>query len=407
LSKPQLFAIALMAAGLVAYPAAAGTEPVAKPAADAAAKPAADNAARPTPKPFVKAGPKPAADPATKPVAMWSDDAPVKPANKQTTRQANKPTTKPAADQIAASAKPVAKTADKSAATSANAAVAGADDAHGLLRAQVLLDRAHYSSGEIDGSQGSNLRKAVTGFQKLNQLPLTGVLDDATWAVLSTDQAPVLDLYTVTAADVAGPYKTVPATMADKAKLPALGYANLAEALGEKFHSSPSLLRRLNPGKTFARVGEQLLVPNVAAAKPLPKAASILVDASDGTLTLLDAGGMPIAQFPASTGSIHDPLPEGRWEVRGVATNPDYRYNPKLFWDAKAGDAKARIAPGPNNPVGAVWIQLSKPHYGIHGTPEPGKIGKTQSHGCIRLTNWDAQMVARAIARGAVVLLQS
>lgn len=275
-----------------------------------------------------------------------------------------------------------------------------------VLRAQVLLDRAHFSSGEMDGAYGSNMRKAIVGFQKLHQLPLTGVVDAATWTELERDQAPVLDTYTVTAQDVAGPYTPVPAGMMAKAKLPALGYASLAEALGERFHSSPDLLRRLNPGKSLTRAGTQLTVPNVAAAKPLPKASSILVDAHDGTLTLLDAGGMPFAQFPASTGSKHDPLPEGRWQVRGVATNPEYRYNPKLFWDAKAGDAKARLAAGPNNPVGVAWIELSKEHYGIHGTPEPGKIGKTQSHGCIRLTNWDVMAVVHSIARGAVVLLQ-
>jgi lipoprotein-anchoring transpeptidase ErfK/SrfK len=276
-----------------------------------------------------------------------------------------------------------------------------------VLRAQVLLDRAHFSPGEIDGNYGSNLRQAIRGFQKLHQLAVSGVVDDATWAELARDQAPVLDVYTVTAQDVAGPYAAVPATMAGKAKLSALGYANLAEALGERFHCSPELLRRLNPGKLPARAGTQLLVPNVAAAKPLPKAASVLVGARDGTLTLLDSGGMPFAQFPASTGSKHDPLPEGRWQVRGVAVNPEYRYNPKLFWDARAGEDKARIAPGPNNPVGLAWIELSKEHYGIHGTPEPGLIGKTQSHGCIRLTNWDVMTVVRAIAKGATVILQA
>ncbi len=276
-----------------------------------------------------------------------------------------------------------------------------------VLRAQVLLDRAHFSPGEMDGSYGSNMRQAIRGFQKLRQLTVSGNIDAATWQELERDQAPVLDVYIVTAKDVAGPYKPVPADMAAKAKLPELGYASLAEALGERFHCSPELLRRLNPGKNLNKVGEHLLVPNVAIIKPLPKAASVLVDAQEGTLTLLDADGTPFAQFPASTGSKHDPLPEGRWSVLGVATNPEYRYNPKLFWDAKAGDTKARIAPGPNNPVGLAWIDLSIDHYGIHGTPEPGKIGKTQSHGCIRLTNWDVMQVVHSLGRGAAVLLQA
>jgi lipoprotein-anchoring transpeptidase ErfK/SrfK len=276
-----------------------------------------------------------------------------------------------------------------------------------LLRAQVLLDRAHFSPGEMDAAYGSNMQKALRGFQKLNQLRVSGTLDAATWKELERDQAPVLEVYTLTAQDVAGPYAKVPADMAGKARLPALGYASLLEALGERFHCSPELLRRLNPGKKMQRAGEQLLVPNVAIIKPLPKAASALVDAKEGTLTLLDAGGTPFAQFPASTGSKHDPLPEGRWQVRGVATNPEYRYNPKLFWDAKAGDTKARIAAGPNNPVGLAWIDLTIEHYGIHGTPEPGKIGKTQSHGCVRLTNWDVMQVVRSLGRGATILMQS
>ena len=276
-----------------------------------------------------------------------------------------------------------------------------------VLRAQVLLDRAHFSPGEMDAAYGSTMRLAIRGFQKLRQLPVTGAIDAATWAELERDTQPVLTVYALTALDVAGPYTPVPADMAGKAKLASLGYATLLEALGERFHCSPELLRRLNPGIKMKRAGEQLLVPNVAIIKPLPKAASVLVDAKEGSLTLLDASGMPFAQFPASTGSKHDPLPEGRWQVRGVAVNPEYRYNPKLFWDAKAGDTRARIAAGPNNPVGLAWIDLTIEHYGIHGTPEPGKIGKTQSHGCVRLTNWDVMQVVRSIARGATVLMQS
>ena len=275
-----------------------------------------------------------------------------------------------------------------------------------MLRAQILLDRAHFSPGEIDAAYDGNLRQAIRGFQKLNQLPVTGVVDSATWAVLESDKAPVLGAYTVSAQDAAGPYRAVPAGMAAKAKLAALGYASVAEALGEKFHCSPALLKRLNPGKVLGRAGQALTVPIVAAADSLPKASKILVDQSDRTLTLLDSTGMPFAQFPASSGSAHDPLPLGQMQVKGVARNPVYQYNPKLFWDAKPGEVKARIPAGPNNPVGMAWIELSKAHYGIHGTPEPGNIAKTQSHGCIRLTNWDVLALSKAVARGAQVLLQ-
>ncbi len=275
-----------------------------------------------------------------------------------------------------------------------------------VLRAQVLLERAHFSSGEIGAVYDRNLRLAISGFQKLRQLPVTGVVNAATWAALETDTAPVLLAYTVSARDAAGPYSAVPANMAAKAKVAALGYANVGEALGERFHSSPALLRRLNPGKDLGRAGQQIMVPNVAAANVLPKATTIMVSRGDGILTLLDDTGTPFAQFPASTGSVHDPLPFGQWKVTGVARNPAYRYDPKLFWDAKAGDARAQVPAGPNNPVGVVWIALSKKHFGIHGTPEPSSIGKTQSHGCIRLTNWSAAAVADAVTRGAMVLLQ-
>lgn len=283
---------------------------------------------------------------------------------------------------------------------------ADAAQAGRLLRAQVLLDRAHFSPGEIDGAYGSNMRQALAGFQKSRALAVTGKLDDATFNALNTDSAPTLVGYTVTEADAAGPYRPVPEDMMAKADLPALGFASPAEALGERFHASPALLQRLNPGKNLGRAGEQLVVPNVLGATPLPKAARVAVSNSQKVLMLFDAAGRQLAQYPASTGSEHDPLPIGNWKVQGVLQNPTYHYNPKLFWDASPGDKKTTIKPGPNNPVGVAWIDLSKPHYGIHGTPVPSTIGKTESHGCIRLTNWSAAEVAQLVAAGTDVVLE-
>ena len=275
-----------------------------------------------------------------------------------------------------------------------------------LLRAQVLLDRAHFSPGEIDAAFGSNMRQALVGYQKAMGLTVSGSLDPATWAALNRDRAAILTPYTISDANVAGPFTAIPPDMQRKSRMPALGYASAAEALGEKFHVSPALLQQLNPGKNLARAGEDIVVPNVDAALPLPKAAQVIVDQSDATVTLQDAAGNTIAQYPSTTGSVHDPLPIGRWKINGIARNPPFHYNPKLFWDAKADDQKAVLAPGPNNPVGVVWIDLSKDHYGIHGTPEPAKIGKTQSHGCIRLTNWSADELSHAVSFGTTVILQ-
>jgi len=281
------------------------------------------------------------------------------------------------------------------------------DDANiaARLRVQVLLDRAQFAPGEIDARWGSNTQRAIAAFQRSRDLDPSGSIDEATWRALNADTAPALVEYRLTAQDVAGPYNPLPDDMMAKAALPQLGFASLAEALGERHHASPALLQALNPGADLTREGTTLWVPNVQAAAPA-KAASVIVDKSDSSVMLRDEGGRVYARFPASTGSEHDPLPIGRWTIKGVARDPHFQYNPQLFWDAGPGHAKAKLAPGPNNPVGVAWVDLSKDHYGIHGTPEPGKVGKTESHGCIRLTNWNAAALAGAVAPGTPAVLQ-
>ena len=198
--------------------------------------------------------------------------------------------------------------------------------------------------------------------------------------------------------------------MMEKAKLPHLGYTSVLEMLAERFHAAPELLRRLNPSASFA-AGESIVVPNVIVAAvnpplaaPPASAVTLTVSKSKSILTVADSSGQIVYQAPATTGSEHDPLPIGEWTVTGVARNPKFHYNPDLFWDADPGHAKATVPAGPNGPVGLVWIDLDKPHYGIHGTPEPGAIGHTASHGCVRLTNWDAVAVAGLVAKGTKVV---
>ena len=278
------------------------------------------------------------------------------------------------------------------------------DAGSAVLRAQILLDRAGLSVGEMDGHMGTNMIHAIQGIRASHGLPADPSIDESVWKVLNSDPGPVLNKYTTSAEDFKGPFEKVPPSMMAKAKLKFLGYASPLEGIAEKFHIQPALLQKLNPRQSIQKAGEEITVPNVR--NPLVgMAARVIVSKHDSIVQVFDSTGKLLAQYPCTTGSEHDPLPIGEWKVTEIDRNPKFHYNPKLFWDAKAKDSPATIASGPRNPVGLVWIDLSKEHYGIHGTPGPGSIGHAESHGCIRLTNWDALELAAMVAPGTPVSL--
>jgi lipoprotein-anchoring transpeptidase ErfK/SrfK len=292
---------------------------------------------------------------------------------------------------------------------------------------------------------GLSTHNALTGFQEANGLAVTGENDPPTQAALRAWQViPATRVVIIPTDFAAGPFVTIPTRPDEQAKLATLGYQTLDEKLAERFHTTPAVLIALNPGGRPAgapagttsaipagaipasashfAANQQIRVPNVgndaivpgAVKKPdwqatlvslgvgseQPQAAKVVVSKSGGTLKSYDASGKLMALFTATMGSSHDPLPLGPWKILGISHNPRFQYNPALFWDAKSGSDKATLPAGPNNPVGVVWIDISKPHYGIHGTPSPETIGRAESHGCVRLTNWDAARLAQMVSAG-------
>jgi hypothetical protein len=280
-----------------------------------------------------------------------------------------------------------------------------------VLRLQWMLDRAHFSPGVIDGRWGKNTEKAVYWLQEELGWEPTGEADRRLFDLLSGhvgSDSPVRQ-YTVTAEDAAGPFVTIPEEPEDQAELDCLCYESAEELLSERFHVTPELLAQLNPGVDLAavRAGQSLWVPNVAVVEEDPGApdrvARIVVSRSGFYVHGLDASGAILYHFPSTLGSEYDPSPSGGYSVAAHAYDPNFHYQPKLFSEVPDEEADLLLPPGPNSPVGLVWLDLSKPNFGIHGTSEPSTIGYTTSHGCIRLTNWDAVFLANHVAEGTPV----
>lgn len=299
-----------------------------------------------------------------------------------------------------------------------------------ILHAQVILDHLGFSPGILDGREGQSLTAALKGFQTARGLPVTGKLDAKTLLALHPYRAwrPTVQL-TLNEAALSGPFvNPIPKEEDQQAKLPSLGYRDPLEKLAEMFHTTPDVLSELNGAGVKLAPGTRFTFPNAlptsraypADLRPdwrktlndlnvdakVPQADHLVVDKSDGVLRVYDKANRLVAQFNATMGSEHDPLPIGNWKIQALDYNPKFHFNPKLFWDAKPGESAAMLPPGPNGPVGVVWLDLNKPHYGIHGTPEPQLIGRTESHGCIRLANWDVARLSLMVKAGTPAVFQ-
>jgi lipoprotein-anchoring transpeptidase ErfK/SrfK len=278
------------------------------------------------------------------------------------------------------------------------------------IQLEILLDRAGFSPGIIDGTWGKNAMKAMSWFRVANGMDsVSGSIDQSTYEKLASagQTSPVITSYQVTADDIKGPFVKIPDNVYQKAKLDCLCYSSPAEALAEKFHTSEQMLKQLNPGVNLQSVtaGTSLQVPNVAESSPANSSgiAKLIISKKGFWTHGVDSSGNVVAHFPSTLGAGYDPSPTGDFHVTGIAHNPAFHYQPALMAEIPDTRPTAMLKPGPNSPVGVVWIALSKPHYGIHGTSSPETIGYVNSHGCVRLTNWDAERLSSMVRSGMPV----
>jgi lipoprotein-anchoring transpeptidase ErfK/SrfK len=275
-----------------------------------------------------------------------------------------------------------------------------------IIRVQVLLDRDRISPGVIDGIRGENLKKAVRTFEERKDLEPDGEIDERFWAVLQQDEAPVLKTYKISDADQDERYvEAIPEDYAEMAKMEWLGYRGPGEMLAERYHMDEDLLETLNPQADFTKAGAEIVVaaPDRGGEG---KVSRIVIDRDGGRLLAYATGDELVAAYPASIGSPENPTPSGTHEVKVVVPDPTYTYDPDKNFQQDDNTEPLELPAGPNGPVGLVWIDLSEPTYGIHGTPDPALVSKASSHGCVRLTNWDAQDLARLVEPGTTVEFQ-